>query len=75
MSREKIVIFIILSVLVVAVNSSVNFFDPLQGGFGEYATSVGTSTTFFWACVLVAIDSIYIIMSFRMFDKMEKKSQ
>lgn len=73
MNRGKIVTFVILSILVVILNSSINFFDPFQGGFGEYATSIGSSTTFLWACTLVVIDSIYIILSFRMFSKTERR--
>lgn len=73
MNRRNTALYIILSVFIVAINSSVNYFDPFRGGLGQYATSVGSSTTFFWALSLIAIDAAYVALSVRMFQKAETK--
>lgn len=66
------VTFIVLSIIIVGLNASVNYFDPFQGGLGKYSTSVGSSTTVLWAYTLVFIDVIYVVLAFRLFRRIEK---
>jgi hypothetical protein len=64
--------YVAISVIVMLLNSSVNYFDPFRGGLGSFSTSVGSSTTPLWTWIIVAIDLVFAYFSFRFFRKIGK---
>ena len=73
MISKSLAFYILISLTVVVLNVSVNFFDPFKGGLGVYSTAMGSSTTSLWAYLIVGIDALYVFFSIRTFRILEKK--
>jgi len=73
MISRKILLYVIFSIMIVALNSSVNFFDPFSYGVGNYSTSVGSSTSTLWVYVMIGIDFLYAIVSIKIFKSIDNQ--
>lgn len=70
--RRLLLAYVAASVAVVLLNSSVNYFDPFNSGFGNFSTAIGTSTTGLWILAVIALDGAYGAFSFLVFKRLSK---